>query len=98
MAAITNSQAEQKTGIWAGIVSLKPLKKHFEWLVKLIAILGVPIIIIFTVVIRMELTTPDLFKAGIGYVAAIVAENALNLGVEASMFGCIIMAKEARKL
>jgi hypothetical protein len=97
MAAITN-QTEPKTGLWAGIVSLKPLKKHFEWLVKLIAILVVPIIIICTVVIGMELTTPDLFKAGIGYVAAIVAENALNLGVEASMFGCIIMAKEARKL
>jgi hypothetical protein len=97
MAAITN-QTEQKTGLWAGIVSLKPLKKHFEWLVKLIAILVVPIIIVCTVVIGMELTTPDLFKAGIGYVAAIIAENALNLGVEASMFGCIIMAKEARKL
>ena len=97
MAAITN-QTEPKKGLWAGIVSLKPLKKHFEWLVKLIAILVVPIIIICTVVIGMELTTPDLFKKGIGYIIAIIAENALNLGVEASMFGCILLAKDARKL
>ena len=96
MAAITN-QAEQKTGVWAGLVSLKPLKKHFEWWVKLIAITVIPIVIICTVVIGMELTTPDLFKKGIGFAIAVIAENALNLGVEASMFGCIILAKDARK-
>jgi hypothetical protein len=96
MATITN-QAEQKTGIWEGLVSLKPLKKHFEWWVKLIAITVIPIVIICTVVIGMELTTPDLFQQGIGSLVAILAENALNLGVEASMFGCILLAKDARK-
>jgi hypothetical protein len=96
MAAISN-QSEQKTGIWDGLVSLKPLKKHFEWWVRLIAITVIPIVIICTVVIGMELTTPDLFKKGIGYIIAIIAENALNLGVEASMFGCIILAKDAKK-
>lgn len=96
MATITN-QEEQKNGLWEGLVSLKPLKKHFEWWVKLIAITVIPIVIICTVVIGMELTTPDLFKKGIGYIVAVLAENALNLGVEASMFGCIILAKDARK-
>jgi hypothetical protein len=96
MAAISN-QSEQKTGFWQGVISLKPLKKHFEWWVRLIAITVIPIVIICTVVIGMELTTPDLFKKGVGYAIAIIAENALNLGVEASMFGCILLAKDARK-
>ena len=94
MAAITN---KEKPGFWEGVISLKPLKKHFEWWVRLIAITVIPIVIICTVVIGMELTTPDLFKHGIGYAVAVIAENALNLGVEASMFGCIILAKDARK-
>jgi hypothetical protein len=95
MATIT--QQEEKTGFWEGVISLKPLKKHFEWWVKLIAITVIPIVIICTVVIGMELTTPDLFKQGIGYAISVIAENALNLGVEASMFGCIILAKDAKK-
>ncbi len=58
MATMSNQATGSRPGLWQGIVSLKPLKKHFEWWLKVMAICAIPMVVVCTIVIAIELTTP----------------------------------------
>lgn len=87
----------RKGSFWRGLVSHKPLKKHIEWWLRLCAISAVPLIIVCTIVVSVELAAPGLFKDGLGATIALVDEILLNTAIEGSMLGCIALSKQARR-
>ncbi len=96
MAAAQHQPAKQR--FWRGVVSLKPLKKHIDWWLRIMAILAVPLIIGCTIVIGAELAAPDWFeKETLGKQLATLTEDLLNAAIEGSMLGCIALAKQARR-
>ncbi|GHO91533.1 hypothetical protein KSF_015810 [Reticulibacter mediterranei] len=96
MAAAQQQPAKRR--FWRGVVSLKPLKKHIDWWLRIMAILAVPLIIGCTIVIGAELAAPDWFeKETLGKQLATLTEDLLNAAIEGSMLGCIALAKQARR-
>lgn len=90
--------ATRRHRVWRGVVSLKPLKKHIDWWLRILAILAVPLIIVCTIVIGAELAAPDWFENdALGKLLATITEDALNAAIEGSMLGCIALAKQARR-
>jgi hypothetical protein len=89
--------ATRRARIWRGVVSLKPLKKHIDWWLRILAILAVPLIIGCTIVIGAELAAPEWFETdSIGKQLATITEDLLNAAIEGSMLGCIALSKQAR--
>src|SRR5713226_9370760 len=94
----TQQQVSKKERLWRGVVSHRPLRRHFEWWFQLMAIVSVPALVVCTIIIAAELSVPDLFAKGLGHLLAKGAEIVLNAAIEAAMLGCIGLAKQAKHL